>query len=186
MRRLRPANELVWLPDEDPEIVEIWAEIEGVPAAESSLVRMLVVSDEYDDASVLLNPSDVDDAGEWEAWFFAHWADGFTPYPSFRALLEHEHESFVDILKAERGEPTPDVSPALAVAADDRDGLVQALGRPNPYDRAEALRALGNLRDPDAAPAVVARLEDESEDHYVRERRPGSSAPCWISGRSRP
>jgi hypothetical protein len=169
VRRLRPANELVWLPDEDPGVVEIWAEIEGVPAAESSVARTLVVSDEYDDARALLNPSTVDEAGEWEAWFFAHWADGFVPYPSFRALLEHEHESFVDMLKTERGERTPHVAPGLGVAADDRNGLVQALGRPHPYDRAEALTALGNLRDPAAAPAVVARLEDEKEDEYVRE-----------------
>lgn len=131
VRRLRPADEVVWLPDEDPDVVEVWAEIEGVPTAESSLVSMLVVSDEYDDARVLLNPSAVNGAGEWEAWFFAHWADGFVAYPSFRALLEHEYESFVEMEKAARSEPTLD---ELA-----------------------------------AVPALVARLEDVSEDPYVRE-----------------
>lgn len=180
VRRLRPVQELAWLGDEDPELVAIWAE-EG----EDRLAPTLVVSDAYDDARVLLNPGVRDEAGEWRAWFFAHWVPGAQEFGSFRELLEHSHDEAVAHLKAERGEPTPRVAPELGVAADDLEGLVEALARPTPGERVLALEALGNLRDGRAASAVAARLRDPTEDEWVRTtaartlgqlRHPGSVA----------
>jgi hypothetical protein len=165
VRRLRPVEELVWLRDEDPELIAIWTE----ETQESELAETLAVSDDYDGARVLLNPTIVDDNGEWEAWFFAHWVPGAERHSSFRTLVETTHRSFVEQLRAERGEPTPRVAPSLGIDAEDRDGLIDALRRPRAHDRAEALQALANLRDPAAVPAVAAILLNPGEDDYVRE-----------------
>jgi HEAT repeats/SMI1 / KNR4 family (SUKH-1) len=165
VRRLRPVGELAWLRDEDPELIAIWTE----ETQETELARTLAVSDEYDGARILLNPTVVDDNGDWEAWFFAHWVPGAERHSSFRRLVEQTHRSFVEQLRAERGEPTPRVAPSLGIDAEDRDGLIAALRRSRPHDRAEALRGLANLRDPAAAPAVAAILLNAREDGYVRE-----------------
>ena len=164
VRRLRPVYELTWLKDEDSELVEIWAEEGGL-----ELGAMLVVSDQYDGARVLLNPAVRDAEGEWEASFFADWVPGAEEVGSFRQLVEHTSQDLVRLRKAERGEPTPRASPALRVAADDLDGLVRALGDPDADRRVEALEALGELRDPAATPAVVAVVEDAEEDEYIRQ-----------------
>jgi HEAT repeat protein len=169
IRRLRPITELVWLRDEDPELIEAWCEGTGESPEESALSTALAVGDKYDGARVLLNPTVVDEDGEWEAWFFAHWVPGAETYGSFRALVEATHAAFIDDLRAERGEPTPRVAPTLGVTAEDREGLIAALQRPRPDERAEALRGLANLRDPTAAAAVVAVLQDETEDDHVRQ-----------------
>ena len=165
VRRLRPAAEIRWLRDEDPELIQIWVEATG----DDALSKTLVVSDEEDGARVLLNPVVVDEEGEWEAWFFAHWVPGAEPYRSFRALVEETYKRFVDEQKAERGEPTPRVAPELGVGADDLQGLVEALRLPDLGDRVAALDGLANLRDPASAPAVVAVLQNADEDDYVRQ-----------------
>jgi len=48
----------------------------------------IVISTTGDMRLLLLNPSRVDDAGEWEAWDFATWYPGAHRYPSFRRLVE--------------------------------------------------------------------------------------------------
>lgn len=58
--------------------LEPGASVEEIEIAErtrndDALATTLVVSDEEDGAPVLLNPAVVDEDGEWEAWFFAHW-----------------------------------------------------------------------------------------------------------------
>jgi HEAT repeats/SMI1 / KNR4 family (SUKH-1) len=164
VRRVRGASELRWLRDEDPELVRIWSEASG----DDSLSRTLVVSDEEDGARVLLNPAVVSD-GEWKAWFFAHWVPGAEEFGSFRELIEELHARFVDLQKAQRGEPTPRVAPGLGVDAEDLDGLVAALQRPSVEDRVAALDALANLRNAGAAPAVIEVLRDPAQDDYVRE-----------------
>jgi hypothetical protein len=164
--RLRPAAELAWLRDEDPELIEIWAEAAG----DDSLAGTLVVSDEEDGARVLLNPGVVGADGEWEAWFFAHWVPGAEPYPSFRSLVEELRARQVRYEQAARGEPTPEVDPTLGVEADDVAALRAALQHDRPEDRAMALDGIANLRDPSAAPDVIERLLDENEDDYVREK----------------
>jgi hypothetical protein len=145
---------------------------EAVPepgaSSDDALAKTLVVSDDEDGARVLLNPAVVDEEGDWEAWFFAHWVPGAEPYSSFRELLEETYARFVDDEKARRGEPTPRVAPGLGVAAEDLHGLVDALRRPDANDRWAALDALANLRNSDAIPAVVAVLENEQEDAHVR------------------
>jgi hypothetical protein len=165
VRRLRPVDEIRWLRDEDPELIQIWTEATG----EDALAATLAVSDEYDRARVLLNPAVVGEDGGWEAWFFAHWVPGAEPYSSFRALVEETYARFVDEQKAERGEPTPRVAPELGVDAEDLQGLVDALRLPDLNDRLAALDGLANLRDPASAPAVIDVLQNAGEDDYVRE-----------------
>jgi hypothetical protein len=112
---------------------------EAVPepgaSSDDALAKTLVVRDDEDGARVLLNPAVVDEEGDWEAWFFAHWVPGAEPYSSFRELLEETYSRFVDDEKARRGEPTPRVAPGLGVAAEDLQGLVDALRRPDANDR---------------------------------------------------
>jgi hypothetical protein len=165
VRRLRPVGEIQWLRDEDPELIRIWAEATG----DDGLAQTLAVSDEGDGARVLLNPAFVDEEGEWEAWFFAHWVPGAEPDSTFRELLEETYSRFVDDEKARRGEPTPRVAPELGIAAEDLEGLVDALRHPDASDRLAALDALANLRDPAAAPAVVDVLHNAVEDDDVRQ-----------------
>jgi hypothetical protein len=165
VRRLRPVDEIRWLRDEDPELIRIWVEATG----DDALATTLVVSDEEDGARVLLNPAVVDEDGEWEAWFFAHWVPGAEPYSSFRALVEETYFRHVDEQKAERGEPTPRAAPELGVDAEDLQGLVDAFRRPDLNDRVAALDGLANLRDPAAASAVIDLLQNASEDDYVRQ-----------------
>ena len=169
VRRLRPIAEVAWLRDEDPALIETWSEGNSEPTDTSPLARTLAVSDEYDGARVLLNPLVSADDGEWEAWFFAHWVPGEQAHASFRALVEQTHDAFIDEVKAERGEPTPHVAPELGVDAADREGLIAALRRPQPTERAEALRGLANLRDPAALAAVIAVLNDDGEQPDLRE-----------------
>ncbi len=165
VRRLRPADEIRWLSDEDPELIRIWVEATG----DDALAATLVVSDEEDGARLLLNPAVVDEEGEWEAWFFAHWVPGAEPYSSFRALVEETYSRHVDEQKAEQGEPTPRVAPELGVGADDLQGLVAALRLPELNDRVAALDGLANLRDPAAAAAVIDVVRDAGEDDYARQ-----------------
>jgi hypothetical protein len=156
VRRLRPASEVQWLRDEDPELVRIWAE-----EADTRLGDTLVVSSVEDDARVLVNPHAVNAGIEWEACFFAHWVPGAEVFRSFDELIERQFEAAVRYLRAQRGEPTPQVP------GDVRHHL-DALGRPEVGQRVEALEALGNLRDASAAPVVAGLLRNADEDEWVR------------------
>ncbi len=50
-----------------------------------------------DSAIYLLNPVIVAPKGEWEAWFFANWQAGAVRYRSFQALMQGEHQTFLDL-----------------------------------------------------------------------------------------
>lgn len=60
-------------------------------------LHSVIAVSEYGDAALLLNPKQIDDEGEMEAWFFASWVPGENRYPSFRALMEAKYWSFLDI-----------------------------------------------------------------------------------------
>lgn len=46
-------------------------------------------------AVYLLNPRTVTVAGEWEAWFFAHWIPGAVRYRSFWEMMVAEHARYL-------------------------------------------------------------------------------------------
>jgi SMI1 / KNR4 family (SUKH-1) len=50
----------------------------------------------FDDGIYLLNPKVINEDGEWEAWFFAEWIPGANRYPSFQAMMEAEHQLFLE------------------------------------------------------------------------------------------
>lgn len=54
------------------------------------LAHTLCISDEGDEAVLLLNPMVVWPDGEWETWFFANWLPGATRYRSFADWMRHE------------------------------------------------------------------------------------------------
>jgi len=55
------------------------------------LPELLEISAEHDGAILLLNPRIINQAGEWEAWFFANWLPGARRYSSFWDLMYSEY-----------------------------------------------------------------------------------------------
>ncbi len=109
---LWPVEEIEWLRVHDPDIIEDWnvgwnagsktyGSQEGEEAVEiheqKYLPFTLRISDqEYGGtAMLLLNPKIVAPAGEWEAWFFAHWVPGADVYPSFWDMMQELYNRFL-------------------------------------------------------------------------------------------
>ena len=110
--RLLPTEEVGWVREREPEIVATWTEglTPGPDACdaggfERDLASALQVSarETVGTAMYLLNPRVVSAAGEWEAWYFAHWVPGIHRFPSFEALMQSELES----LRAPTPPPPP-------------------------------------------------------------------------------
>jgi HEAT repeat protein len=185
---LRPVEDVGWLADEDPALIETWimgelglgsppiaitdaeyhvyGERVDQPFRSEYLRTALAISDRRN-GIYLLNPQTVTSDGEWEAWFFAPWVPGADRYRSFWEMMEAEHERFVFVLKRTQGLPTPRADPSLGVGADDFGGLLAALR--DPEQRLAALDALGNLRDARAFDAVLMVFQDQAENLLVRE-----------------
>jgi hypothetical protein len=96
-----PIDEIDWLRDLNPDLIEIWMDstgqegwpddpVEGVNY--HHLAKTLVVSGGYE-AYVLLNPEVISPDGEWEAWLFADWVPGAGRYDSFWDLLHDEYKA---------------------------------------------------------------------------------------------
>ena len=111
--RLLPAEEVDWFRSAHQGVIDAWhvgttlglGKAASDPEAfEHYLPTALQVSDmeRAGTAVYLLNPKVVDAAGEWEAFYFAHWIPGVNRYPSFRALMEDERTSWA------RAEPALD------------------------------------------------------------------------------
>lgn len=104
--RLLPVEEIAWLRDTDPELVEIWGDEDSDVPDEQYLIygdmqdgtairtryfrTALLISGDGPgrDGDVFLVPDVITEAGEWETWFFASWIPGAHRYPSFREFLE--------------------------------------------------------------------------------------------------
>ncbi|MFJ5230803.1 SMI1/KNR4 family protein [Kitasatospora sp. NPDC088391] len=104
---LLPTQQVGWLRDLDPDLVECWSNREDDPAIpdeeylrydedqESETVRgeyfrtALRISEWGDSALLMLNPAVVNPQGEWEAWAFARWYPGAYRQPSFWDLMVH-------------------------------------------------------------------------------------------------
>ena len=177
-------EEIAWYADQDPETIAIWAEGGDDPATDAeylvygervdqplraSYFKTALAISAYGDGIYLLNPRTVTPEGEWEAWFFAPWVPGARRYRSFWEMMLAQHESFLFGLRSKRGEPTPNVDPALGVDAEDLAGLIAALRRPEQRDRMAALDAIGNLRDSRALEPVLDIFRNPDEDLFVRE-----------------
>jgi len=183
IERLWSTDEIAWLVDQRPDIAAGWEEYEDdvddaeylvygtnvdQPLRGAYFRTSLAVSD-YGDGIYLLNPLTVTPEGEWEAWFLASWIPGAHRYRSFWDLMRAEHDSFLSMLKYERGEPTPYAHPELGVDAEDLEGLVEVLKQGEQHQRMAALSALGNLRDTQAFEPVLAVFGNSDEDLFVRE-----------------
>ena len=96
--RLRPADEIGWYGDIEPESVAIWAEFAEPGEPIGRLAGCLQVSDAelVGDAVYLLDPTRRAGDGEWDAYFFASWVPGVERYPSFHALMEAQREQLVN------------------------------------------------------------------------------------------
>jgi HEAT repeat protein len=109
--RLYSAAEIDWLRVRTPDMISIWRHQSDDISREEHLANptdnvlfraaylssCLQISDWGDSAVVLLNPEVVNDAGEWEAWFYANWSPGATRYPSFADYVASELETLNDL-----------------------------------------------------------------------------------------
>jgi hypothetical protein len=93
--RLRAAEEIGWLREEDPDAVDSWSEFAEPGSVEADLGHCLLVSDRelIGTAVYLLNPSRRH-GDEWEAVHLAHWAPGAESFASFWDLLVEERRRF--------------------------------------------------------------------------------------------
>lgn len=113
--QLWSTNEVGWLRDKDPMLIDICAaDDEDVPDVEyfvygkqqdAGILRtryfhtaLQISNPQYlDGECYLLNPQVVTPDGEWEAWFFASWLPGAIRYRSFWELMQGEYERFLQL-----------------------------------------------------------------------------------------
>ena len=98
--RLLSTDEVDWFSARHQDVINAWSlgvrlggSAANDPASfEHYLPTALQVSEiEHGGTAVyLLNPRVVDESGEWEAFYFAHWIPGVVRFPSFSALMEEE------------------------------------------------------------------------------------------------
>lgn len=117
IHKLWSTEEIEWHAVRHQDLIDAWLEGSGGPHPipdeeyfvyeegqqmgfrEEYLQTALEISedDPKGDGVCLLNPQIVTPEGEWEAWFFAAWAEGATRYRSFWELLQAERESFLQM-----------------------------------------------------------------------------------------
>jgi hypothetical protein len=102
--RLLAAREVEWYRVAHQDTIDTWcrglaagAAPAGPDAFEHHLPHALQVSavERVGTAVYLLDPDEVGPDGEWQAFYFAHWIPGVHRYPSFRALMLAEQESWL-------------------------------------------------------------------------------------------
>jgi hypothetical protein len=105
--RLLSTDRVDWYRAAHQDTIDVWqqglanagaAELAAADAFEPRLSNALQVSEveQVGTAVYLLNPDVVGPDGEWEAFYFAHWVPGVRRYPSFRALMLAEQESWLE------------------------------------------------------------------------------------------
>ncbi|WP_158104686.1 MULTISPECIES: SMI1/KNR4 family protein [Streptomyces] len=110
--RLAGTAELEWLADSDRSyLIEIYDELaEGEEEEEDAdvineakvLRRSLLVSLDGDAADIFLDPGEVNERGEWTAYWLASWSgNGLEPFDSFYELMYDQYKSFHDLRKPE-------------------------------------------------------------------------------------
>lgn len=141
--QLLPVEEIGWLADLQPH----WAESHADDQLGPVLRRALVVSGDADMAVIVLDPGDVNDDGEWAAYWMASWSpQGEKRYESFASLMYGMFARFHAVERpvnatSQAWDARVDAAyrSALAGDADDAmEGLAEAsrFGRP----RAQVLR----------------------------------------------
>jgi HEAT repeat protein len=136
IKRLRSVEKVKWLEVEDPQMLDIWCEIEdnsyghmaeeyfaydGRPIFDTRHLKWcLTIADPVpgDSMVYLLCPAVVTEDGEWEAWRFANWIPGAERFPSFAHLMRNEYESFRQ-LRLDRRSREMTVGPYAGVYAPD-------------------------------------------------------------------
>jgi hypothetical protein len=109
-RLIDPSVTVIWsiekvsrLADSQPEIVEAYSRLPDVGAPSggdggcvdpTDFAHMIQIS-AFGDGCFLLNPRIRTGRGECQACFFASWAPGAEPYPSFKHLMIDRYEAFV-------------------------------------------------------------------------------------------
>ncbi|MFF0323791.1 SMI1/KNR4 family protein [Nonomuraea angiospora] len=95
--RLLTTAEVGWTRDVDPELGQIWDELDGPagPLGRKSVSDSLFIAEYIEGQVYLLNPYVVGPDGEWEAWDFATWHPGELRYRSFWELMEREFSQYL-------------------------------------------------------------------------------------------
>ncbi|MFN8419599.1 MAG: SMI1/KNR4 family protein [Anaerolineae bacterium] len=115
--RLYAVEEVGWLRDLLPDLIEGWALGAGEEDESTILLRQALMISPYEDSVLLLIPSIRDNDGEWQAWFFNDWNPGADDFPSFWHLLQHLHQQLASFASADDDDETstsvenPDLTP---------------------------------------------------------------------------
>jgi hypothetical protein len=116
-------DEVAWLVEKEPELVEIWEEDaswfsddpdladdpyllydepQSAGALRSGHMRQCLMISHWGDAGFLaLNPAQQHE-GEWEAWHFANWMPGARRYRSFAELMQDSYQSGIKLRQLRR------------------------------------------------------------------------------------
>lgn len=112
-------DEVNWLAQKDPELVEMWEDDPGILSADDpdleddpylcydnlppegvirpGHMRQCLMISHWGDAGFLtLNPAQQHE-GEWEAWHFANWHPGALRYRSFAELMQKSYQIYVEL-----------------------------------------------------------------------------------------
>lgn len=114
-------DEINWLAQEEPELVEMWEEdpiaddpeladhpyllydgnqFEG--ALRPGHMRQCLMVSHWGDAGFLaLNPAQQHE-GEWEAWHFANWRPGARRYRSFAELMRDSYQMYIELRREDK------------------------------------------------------------------------------------
>ncbi len=99
-----PTSDLdgIWAPIDIPDAEYlIYGEEQDCSQLRLEYLRTAIeISDVGESAIYLLNPQVVNEAGEWEAWFFADWLPGADRYRSFQEMMEAEYQNFLELRDA--------------------------------------------------------------------------------------
>ncbi|MGY0062236.1 SMI1/KNR4 family protein [Streptomyces sp. LZ34] len=166
--RLAGTAELEWLADSDRSyLIEIYDELaeddaeseeeeEGEEEEEEEeedqdvideakvLRRSLLISLDGDAADIFLDPGDVNEHGEWTAYWLASWSGcGLEPFDSFYDLIYHQYKSFHALRKPE-GETkdrwdTKVEEARLAALKGEIEGPLEALAEAEEFGNERAL-----------------------------------------------
>ncbi|MEU6198018.1 SMI1/KNR4 family protein [Streptomyces sp. NPDC047061] len=207
--QVRPHEDAAGLSEDFP------GELDDDPTPEDELLagmwgRALQLDVESDAVYVLLDPGDVDEAGEWAVYTWAPWhGDVPTRYGSFRTFMEAMYRQFhhLAVSHSERGGPVFDNTTTRALDASVTAARLDALGgryeqaattladavafgRPRAPGLHDQIRRLlgetylvsfrGLTADPEYAPEIVPVLAAE----HARMRRDGDLAAHDLPGAS--
>jgi hypothetical protein len=90
IHRLWSTDDVNWFRIRHQQWMDAWTEYEEDANQIKALKNLLEISEAEGAFIIVLNPTVMDDNGEWEAWYWAR--EDISIYPSFRELMQAEYK----------------------------------------------------------------------------------------------